>query len=579
LGRGPLILENATQGGILYWHLVVGWACFHDRAGSGIPMNCEQCGASNPEGQKYCGACGAPLDSLAGPTRAAVESTVRQEVAKALSGYVKDQRIAEFDITEKVANRLIGWGKVVGVFLGIFVAGAGYLGFKSVKDVVDGLKTELQPLAENAKKSAIELQKQITYAKSEVESLNNESAQLKTNFAQMELEAGPIHERLAKLQADFNVQNSVVDELKTRVSQLDTRFRELPKPSGAPPYHLRFEDVIGGGKPGWNVPDTGSLVFQATGDTGGIQDPVPQERVAKAMRAQFDAPNAIQKPAFLYLLGDLIYYNGELKEYYNQFYRPYANYPAPIFAIPGNHDGDNLQAESSLAAFMANFGAPAPVHTLEAGGSNRMAMTQPNSYWTLQTRRATIIGLYTNVPEGGVIDDRQQDWLVHELESAPLDRALILTLHHPPFSVDTFARSARMSSVIEDAFNKARRVPNLVLSGHVNNYQRIDVELRSRLVVPFFIIGTGGYHNLRKFPRAAAASSKPRANPKAGKATLRAGFDDRYGFVTFEISGSEIKGRFMSLGKDASDTASPADEFTYSATPIVLGDGQTVSSD
>jgi zinc-ribbon domain len=62
-------------------------------------MICSQCGTSNPDGQKYCGACGIPLEALAGPTKAAIESAVRQEVSQALSGYVKDQRIAEFDIT------------------------------------------------------------------------------------------------------------------------------------------------------------------------------------------------------------------------------------------------------------------------------------------------------------------------------------------------------------------------------------------------------------------------------------------------------------------------------------------------
>ncbi len=406
----------------------------------------------------------------------------------------------------------------------------------------------------------------------------------------MEKEAGPLHERIAKLQSDLTAQlnaqaaqtneqiNAVVDKLQTQVSQLDTRFRELPKPSGAPPYHLRLEDAIPGGNPVSNLQNTGPLVFQATGNTGGIQNPAPQERVANAMQAQFDAADPAQKPAFLYLLGDLIYYNGEQKEYYNQFYRPYSHYPAPIFAIPGNHDGENLQPDSSLSAFMANFSAPAPVHTAEANGASRHAMTQPNAYWTLQTRLATIVGLYTNVPEGGAVSDEQQDWLAHELENAPLDKALVLALHHPPFSFGILPGSAETSKVLETAFNKAHRVPNMILSAHVINYRRVDVELRPRLVVPFFIIGTGGYPHLKNLARAGGAGSGSPAHAKAGNATLMTGFDDRYGFVTFEISASEIKGRFMALSKNASGAAaSAADEFTYSAKPIVLSDGQTVS--
>ncbi len=45
------------------------------------------------------------------------------------------------------------------------------------------------------------------------------------------------------------------------------------------------------------------------------------------------------KPAFLFHLGDVVYDFGEAQYYYDQFYEPYRNYPAPIFAIPGNHDG------------------------------------------------------------------------------------------------------------------------------------------------------------------------------------------------------------------------------------------------
>ena len=37
-------------------------------------------------------------------------------------------------------------------------------------------------------------------------------------------------------------------------------------------------------------------------------------------------------------------------DYYAQFYEPYAHYDVPIFAIPGNHDGevDDPSAQTSL---------------------------------------------------------------------------------------------------------------------------------------------------------------------------------------------------------------------------------------
>ncbi len=131
-------------------------------------------------------------------------------------------------------------------------------------------------------------------------------------------------------------------------------------------------------------------------------------------------------PSFFYHLGDVVYYAGETENYYSEFYEPHRLYPAPIFAIPGNHDGDvdPLAPEPSLSAFVRNFCAQAPVHTPEAKDVPRDAMTQPNVYWTLETELATIIGLYSNCPEGGQLSEPQTTWFESELKGAPTDRAV-----------------------------------------------------------------------------------------------------------------------------------------------------------
>lgn len=49
--------------------------------------------------------------------------------------------------------------------------------------------------------------------------------------------------------------------------------------------------------------------------------------------------------AFFYHLGDVVYYNGEAARYYEQYYDPYLQYDAPILAIPGNHDGEELPGQ------------------------------------------------------------------------------------------------------------------------------------------------------------------------------------------------------------------------------------------
>ena len=247
-------------------------------------------------------------------------------------------------------------------------------------------------------------------------------------------------------------------------------WHDLPAPTGEAPYRLDLEAVLGTEAVA-AIASSGRLVFHTVGDTGGIDNASPQQIVAYWMEK--DAAQSF--PAFFYHLGDLVYYDGEHGSYYPQFYEPYLHYPAPIFAIPGNHDTDvGLPPNHpALEPFMANFCDSQPQHSPDARDVERTTMIQPNCYWTLNTPLATIVGLATNSPEHGVVKNDQVDWLVGELKSAPSDQALLVALHHPPLSADSHhGASASMRDMLDSAFGKAKRVPDLVLAGHVHNYQR-----------------------------------------------------------------------------------------------------------
>ena len=99
----------------------------------------------------------------------------------------------------------------------------------------------------------------------------------------------------------------------------------------------------------------GQIVFHTVGDTGGVYGTDVEEAIAEAMEAQFTTDSADSVPSFYYNLGDVIYNNGENSFYNWQFYEPYKYYPAVIFAIPGNHDGDTRSPEPSLYGFFQNF--------------------------------------------------------------------------------------------------------------------------------------------------------------------------------------------------------------------------------
>ena len=120
------------------------------------------------------------------------------------------------------------------------------------------------------------------------------------------------------------------------------RFQPLPPPLGQPAYRYDLESVLPG--IGAQAVTNGKIVFHCVGDTGGIKHPDYQTHVADAMRADLGLP-AADVPSFFYHLGDVVYFNGQLSEYYSQFYEPYDGYTPPIIAIPGNHDGDPIDSK------------------------------------------------------------------------------------------------------------------------------------------------------------------------------------------------------------------------------------------
>lgn len=353
-----------------------------------------------------------------------------------------------------------------------------------------------------------------------------------------------------------------------------SNFQPIPfEPKGPPPYRLDLARVLG--TPAVDaIKAAGRMVFHTVGDTGGVNNPERQLLVAKGMERSFEGN---PKPAsFFYQIGDVVYFNGETDNYFAQFYDPYEHYPAPIFAIPGNHDGATSRRQRlSLEGFERNFCAPPDTYTEESMDTQRMAMIQPYAYWCLDTPLAYFIGLYTNVPEGGRIDDDQKEWFRGQMADAPSDRALILALHHPVYSFDKFhSGSVVMAGVVQDVINETRRVPNIVLTAHVHDYQRIEKPIPGG-TLPFFVIGNGGYPNLHELTAA------PGHVDAATGAHLVAATDDRHGFATIEVTADKIEGFFTTVPRPQESWHDAAgyvtfDRFEYSAKPIRLASGQNV---
>jgi len=344
---------------------------------------------------------------------------------------------------------------------------------------------------------------------------------------------------------NFNTHVSVPQEVR------DTHFRPLPKPTGKAPYHLDLAAILPADVL-TEIERAQKMTFHVNGDMGGISFAVPQELVAKGMEADFvDGAAPSDNPAFLYILGDCVYFNGALDQYNPQFFVPYEHYPAPIFAVPGNHDGENVPPDTSLDGFLTCFCDTRPRLIPQAGDSGRTTMTQPNVYWVLRTPLVNFVGLYSNVPEGGDIRQPQVAWLVDQLKSLPATVPLVVTLHHPVYSADIYhSGSTHMKSILEAAAEQAGRHPDMVLAGHVHDYQRITRHLDDGTVIPYLVVGAGGYHNLHAIMKVDGRKlvAPTQFQDKAGEVvTLEKYSDDNHGFLRLEVSGSLITGRYYTV--------------------------------
>ncbi len=281
------------------------------------------------------------------------------------------------------------------------------------------------------------------------------------------------------------------------------------------------------------------LSFFVLGDVGGVKAPSPQNAVSYAMEQRQG------EAAFVCVLGDVVYFNGQESSYLDQFYEPYAKLAVPIIAFPGNHDGDPLPADTSLSGFMTNFcdsqaNIPSVDPQLEYG---RDTQTLGYPEWTLELRAVTIIAVYSNVPSGGLLETEQVDRLTQELQAAAKDKPVIVGLHHPPYSIDAHhGGSQHMGDALDQAFSASGRTADLVLSGHVHDYQRFTRTMASGSPLPYIVSGNGGYHNLHALASDAAAGTQ-----LTDDVTFEFGDSSQYGFIKLTVSGGKVSGEYVGV--------------------------------
>jgi hypothetical protein len=393
----------------------------------------------------------------------------------------------------------------------------------------------------------------------------------------------------------------------------------VPPPKRLTAYTLRLRDVDA--KERDRVRAAGALTFHILGCSGAFGNHEPQLHVARALVTQLHerAPKASTaassattsptgngappagRPSFLYHLGDITYKDDDAVDeegsvqrtmYQEQFFEPYADYNRPIFAIAGNHDGKRTgdYRTSAIDHFLAQFCAGMGKREPQPAG-RRSPTAQPYPYWRLSTPLAYVIGLYSNIHNGGVLDDPaaterpQYRWLVEQLRDAhrrnaarKQPRAVLLAVHYPPYSgAANFTQRGdptlgpsgagaeqTLGTVLQQAFAESGQRPDAVFSAHAHLYQRLTYRHADGWEVPYLIAGSGGHGPVESLWETCAgakvASKKPPFNTvlppgltlgKDERVRVMAYDDQRFGFLRVGVTPGAVWGEYFTVHKEA----------------------------
>lgn len=268
--------------------------------------------------------------------------------------------------------------------------------------------------------------------------------------------------------------------------------------------------------------DPDRFSFLVIGDTGEGDD--PQYAVVPGFL------KAGQDTSFAVLASDVIYPVGSADDYGTKFFRPYQDYRAPIYAIPGNHDW-----YEELGAFMRVFCGDAPPLAPEpkpraltrawwrsllwrrprSTDGQRLdearklrsdpaqQAVQPGPYWAVDAGPIRIVGIDTGLL--GTLDAEQGAWL-REVSRDPRPKILITG---SPLYVDGEYHPCEIEgggTVDEIVRDPAHRYV-AAIGGDIHNYQRYPVQVEGR-TIQYVVSGGGGafMHATHTIPRVDVAN-------------------------------------------------------------------------
>ncbi|MFI9150054.1 metallophosphoesterase family protein [Streptomyces sp. NPDC053367] len=263
--------------------------------------------------------------------------------------------------------------------------------------------------------------------------------------------------------------------------------------------------------------DPDRFSFLVIGDTGEGHE--PQYAVVPGML------RVGQDTRFAVVASDVIYPVGATDDYAAKFFRPYQDYRAPVYAIPGNHDwyedltgfmrvfcddAPPLPAEPAprpltrawLRSLLWHRPSPVDEELLAAARKLRsdtaQQAVQPGPYWAIDAGPIRIVGIDTGLL--GTLDAEQGAWL-REVSRDPRPKILITGR---PLYVDGEHHPCRIEGggTVDDIVRDPANRYVAAIGGDIHNYQRYPVDVDGR-TVQYVVAGGGGsfMHATHTIPR------------------------------------------------------------------------------
>jgi hypothetical protein len=247
--------------------------------------------------------------------------------------------------------------------------------------------------------------------------------------------------------------------------------------------------------------------FLVLGDTG--EGDASQFAVVPPLLSQGEGTE------FLVICSDVIYPAGGIDSYEDRFFRPYAGYEGPIYAIPGNHDWYD-DATGFMFWFCGGEQAPprprsrvlskawirdllwrrapkadaqavARIRTMRESPGRRPPQLAP--YLAIDTGHLRLVGIDTGIC--GDIDRDQGAWLRRVSRESPRPKVLFTG---KPIYVDGEYHPGPIEGggCVDDVVRDPAHNYIAAIGGDIHNYQRYPVRLDDGRTLLYLVSGAGG---------------------------------------------------------------------------------------